>query len=42
MHFGHIFHGIEHTLEHSLESFAIHEGESILEHAAIGVVTSLL
>jgi len=38
MHFGHIFHGIEHTLE----SAAIHEGESILEHAAIGVVASLI
>ena len=38
MHFGHIFHGIEHTLE----GVAIHEGEGILEHAAIGVVAGLI
>ena len=38
MHFGHIFHGIE----HSLEGFAIHEGESIIEHAAVGVVAGIL
>jgi len=38
MHFGHIFHGIEHVVEEA----AIHEGESMLEHAAIGVVASLI
>jgi len=38
MHFGHIFHGIE----HAIEGAAIHEGESMLEHAAIGVVASLI
>lgn len=42
MHFGHIFHSIEHGVEHSLESFAIHEGETLIEHAAIDVVASLI
>jgi len=38
MHFGHIFHNIEHTLEGD----AIHAGEGIIEHAAIGFVAGLL
>jgi len=38
MHFGHIFHDIGHIAE----GIAIHEGESVLEHAAIGVVSSLI
>lgn len=38
MHFGHIFHDVG----HALEGFAIHEGESMIEHAAIGVVASLI
>jgi len=38
MRFGPIFHGIEHTLEGD----AIHTGEGILEHAAIGFVAGIL
>jgi len=38
MHFGHIFHGIE----HSLEQDAIHAGEGMIEHYAIGFVAGLL
>jgi len=38
MHFGHIFHGIE----HAIEGAAIHEGEGIIEHAAVGFIAGIL
>jgi len=42
MHFGHIFHRLEHDVVHGVEEWGIHEAEGIVEHAAIGVVASLI